>query len=230
MLGVQQSHPCSCLAGQGVSPSSGRAVASVKTGKRRSTALIMQAAAEQVAAAQPQQQQPSPTQFLRPHLLKLAAYTPIEPFEILSARYGKSPQDIVKLDANENPYGPPPEVLEALANMPFPHIYPDPETRRLRAALAEWNDIPKEHLLVRSTMCGCDAASTLACDHRHKHNSKTAHSSKALPHAHAFSPNEQEPFGLCLNLKIIGCPATKQGCCTPAVQMAANAASQQHLF
>jgi hypothetical protein len=107
-----------------------------------------QAAPPAPAQAPPQQQQPSPTQFLRPHLLKLAAYTPIEPFEILSARYGRAPQDIVKLDANENPYGPPPEVAAALGSMPFPHIYPDPESRRLRAALAEWNDIPKEHLLV----------------------------------------------------------------------------------
>ena len=89
------------------------------------------------------------TQFLRPHLLKLAAYTPIEPFEILSARYGRQPEDIVKLDANENPYGPPPEVRAALANMPFPHVYPDPETRRLRKALSDMNDIPMEHLLVR---------------------------------------------------------------------------------
>jgi histidinol-phosphate aminotransferase len=112
----------------------------------------MQAAAEQVAAPPAEQQQPSPTQFLRPHLLKLAPYTPIEPFEVLSARYGRSPQDIVKLDANENPYGPPPEVLEALAKMPFPHIYPDPETRRLRAALAEWNNVPAEHLLVSAAV------------------------------------------------------------------------------
>eukprot|EP00775_Hariotina_reticulata_P002731 gene2731-3028_t len=37
--------------------------------------------------------------------------------------------------------------------MPFPHIYPDPETRRLRKALAEWNDIPMENLLVG---CGAD--------------------------------------------------------------------------
>lgn len=123
----------------------------------------MQAAAEQMAAAPAppaQQQQPSATQFLRPHLLKLAPYTPIEPFEILSARYGRSPQDIVKLDANENPYGPPPEVLEALAKMPFPHIYPDPETRRLRAALAEWNDIPAEHLLV--SVLACSTCASLA--------------------------------------------------------------------
>lgn len=86
--------------------------------------------------------------FLRPHLLKLAPYTPIEPFEILSAKYGRKPQDIIKLDANENPYGPPPEVREAMANMPFPHIYPDPETRRLREALSKMHNIPMEYLLV----------------------------------------------------------------------------------
>jgi histidinol-phosphate aminotransferase len=92
----------------------------------------------------------TPTSFLRPHMLKLAAYTPIEPFEILSARFGRKPEDIIKLDANENPYGPPPEVRQALADMPFPHVYPDPETRRLRQALAQLNDIPAEHLLVRT--------------------------------------------------------------------------------
>ena len=86
--------------------------------------------------------------FIRPHLLKLAAYTPIEPFEILSAKLGRRPQDIVKLDANENPYGPPPEVLQALGSMSFPNIYPDPETRQLRKALADWNGVPMEHLLV----------------------------------------------------------------------------------
>jgi histidinol-phosphate aminotransferase len=95
--------------------------------------------------------------FIRPHLRKLKAYTPIEPFEVLSKKLGKSPKDIVKLDANENPYGPPPEVLEALGNMQFPNIYPDPETRALRKALADWQDVPMEHLLVRSLLrnhCG----------------------------------------------------------------------------
>ncbi|KAF8072423.1 HISN6B [Scenedesmus sp. PABB004] len=111
------------------------------------------AAQQQPAAAPPGGAPPAPTAFLRKHLLQLAPYTPIEPFEILSARYGRAPGDIVKLDANENPYGPPPEVREALAAMPFPHIYPDPETRRLRAALAEWTGVPMEHLLVG---CGAD--------------------------------------------------------------------------
>lgn len=33
--------------------------------------------------------------FLRPHLLKLKAYTPIEPFEILAHKLGREPKDIV---------------------------------------------------------------------------------------------------------------------------------------
>lgn len=70
------------------------------------------------------------------------------PFEVLSAQLGRSPQEIVKLDANENPYGPPPEVLAALGSMEFPNIYPDPESRRLREALAQWHGVPMEHLLV----------------------------------------------------------------------------------
>jgi hypothetical protein len=88
--------------------------------------------------------------YIRPHLRQLAAYTPIEPFEVLSARLGRRPEDIVKLDANENPYGPPPEVRQALGAMPFPNIYPDPETRRLRGALADLHSVPAENLLVRA--------------------------------------------------------------------------------
>uniref|UniRef100_A0A7S0V7D7 histidinol-phosphate transaminase n=1 Tax=Polytomella parva TaxID=51329 RepID=A0A7S0V7D7_9CHLO len=95
----------------------------------------------------------SGAQLLRPHILKLAPYTPIEPFEVLSKRYGREPQDIIKLDANENPYGPPPEVRKALQDMPFPHIYPDPETRMLREKLAEENNVSKDNILVG---CGAD--------------------------------------------------------------------------
>ena len=96
------------------SRSSKRAASQSAAAKQR---MWMAAAAQASGAAAPAAQQqvaaasaPPPSPFLRSHLLKLAPYTPIEPFEILSAKLGRRPEEIVKLDANENPYGPPPEV------------------------------------------------------------------------------------------------------------------------
>lgn len=74
-------------------------------------------------------------------------YTPIEPFEVLSARLGLPPEKIVKLDANENPYGPSPLARQALAELPFAHIYPDPESRALRQALSAFTGLSMEYLL-----------------------------------------------------------------------------------
>ncbi|GAA0141295.1 transaminase [Lithospermum erythrorhizon] len=91
--------------------------------------------------------------FIRKHLRNLSPYQPILPFEVLSTRLGRKPEDIIKLDANENPYGPPPEVFEALGSMKFPYIYPDPETRRLRAALADDCGLEAEYILAG---CGAD--------------------------------------------------------------------------
>jgi len=87
---------------------------------------------------------------VRKHLESLPPYTPIEPFEVLSARIGREPSQIVKLDANENPYGPLSVVREALANMEFPHIYPDPESRALRKSLAKFTGVDEEYLLAGS--------------------------------------------------------------------------------
>jgi histidinol-phosphate aminotransferase len=82
------------------------------------------------------------------HIQNLPPYTPIEPFDVLSERIGRAPEEIVKLDANENPYGMSPRAQAALAELPFGHIYPDPESRALRAALAEFTQTPAENLLV----------------------------------------------------------------------------------
>jgi histidinol-phosphate aminotransferase len=87
---------------------------------------------------------------IRAHLESLPPYIPIEPFEVLSARIGREPSQIVKLDANENPYGILPAVRKALAEMDFPHIYPDPESRALRNSLAEFTGVDEEYLLAGS--------------------------------------------------------------------------------
>ena len=84
---------------------------------------------------------------LNPHLADLEEYAPIEPFEVLSTRLGIPAERIVKLDANENPYGPVPAVAEALARHPHFHIYPDPRQSMLRDALGAFIGVPAAHIL-----------------------------------------------------------------------------------
>ncbi|MCP4418253.1 MAG: histidinol-phosphate transaminase [Chloroflexi bacterium] len=85
--------------------------------------------------------------FIRPEIAEMEAYAPIVPFDVLSARLGRKPEEIVKLDANENPYGPSPKALQALQNGRYYHIYPDPESNQLRNALSSYVNVPKERLL-----------------------------------------------------------------------------------
>jgi histidinol-phosphate aminotransferase len=84
---------------------------------------------------------------IRPTIATMEPYTPIFPFEVLAARLGRAPDDIIKLDANENPYGTSPQVLEALASLRDAHIYPDPESHVLREALADFAGVPADLVL-----------------------------------------------------------------------------------
>jgi histidinol-phosphate aminotransferase len=86
-------------------------------------------------------------QFVRPDIVEMKPYTPIVPFEVLSARLGRRSEEIVKLDANENPYGPSPKALAALASGTYFHIYPDPEANELREALSQYVGVPKARLM-----------------------------------------------------------------------------------
>jgi histidinol-phosphate aminotransferase len=89
----------------------------------------------------------TPENFLRPHIREMEPYTPILPFDVLSEQLGFPVNQIIKLDANENPYGAIPAVAEALATLPFVHIYPDPESRQLRRAIAAFTNVPFENIL-----------------------------------------------------------------------------------
>ena len=85
---------------------------------------------------------------IRANVATLKPYTPILPFEVLSTQLGLSPYHIIKLDANENPYGASPLVAQRLAEAPYLHIYPDPESRELRAALADYVGVEADYLMV----------------------------------------------------------------------------------
>jgi len=97
---------------------------------------------------------PIGSNFIRPEIAGLEPYTPILPLDVLATRLGLPIEQLVKLDANENPYGPSPRALAAMAggHRPMVHIYPDPEHTRLRAALADYTGQPVERIL-----CGAGA-------------------------------------------------------------------------
>ncbi|HEY8490353.1 MAG TPA: histidinol-phosphate transaminase [Dehalococcoidia bacterium] len=104
--------------------------------------------------------QPDPLRLVRRALRGLEPYEPVEPVEVLAERLGVPRDRIVKLDGNENPYGPSPRVLEALARAGSYHIYPDPDQRAVRRALAEYTGAPEEMIVAGN---GSDEIIDLLC-------------------------------------------------------------------
>jgi histidinol-phosphate aminotransferase len=89
----------------------------------------------------------NPENFLRRHIRAMEPYTPILPFDVLSEQLGIPADQIIKLDANENPYGPIPAVADALSQLSYVHIYPDPESRLLRQKIATYAGVPFENIV-----------------------------------------------------------------------------------
>jgi histidinol-phosphate aminotransferase len=84
---------------------------------------------------------------IRPELVTMKGYNPIEPTEVLSRQAELPSHEVIKLDGNENPYGCSPKVYQALATYPYYHNYPDPEQRELRKALEEYTGLGRRHIV-----------------------------------------------------------------------------------
>ncbi len=88
---------------------------------------------------------------LRPHLARLPGYAPVVPLADRARQAGLDPQDCLKLDANESPYGIHPRVREALsralAEPSFGSIYPDPNQTLLREALSRYTGVEPEMII-----------------------------------------------------------------------------------
>ena len=85
---------------------------------------------------------------VQPHLLDLAPYEAVEPPESMARRAGMPESELVKLNANENPYGPSPKVAEALANLHRAHLYPDPAQTVAREALSGFIGLDPAHIVI----------------------------------------------------------------------------------
>ncbi|MBI5947645.1 MAG: histidinol-phosphate transaminase [Chloroflexi bacterium] len=87
-----------------------------------------------------------PLTLLRPDLDQLEEYVPVQPLDVLAREIGLPVERLVKLDANENLYGPIPEVVEAITHADL-HIYPDPGQAALREAIAGYAGVRPEQVV-----------------------------------------------------------------------------------
>ena len=81
------------------------------------------------------------------HIRGLDVYQGVEPVEVMAERAGIPPEKIIRLNGNENPYGPSPAVAKALADFPNFNHYPDPEQRQLRQALSGYVGVDPERII-----------------------------------------------------------------------------------
>ncbi len=82
-----------------------------------------------------------------PYIERLVPYVPGKPVEELERELGI--KNALKLASNENPMGPSPRALEAIAkHLPETHRYPDAAAFRLRERLAAHHDIAMDEIIV----------------------------------------------------------------------------------
>ena len=84
---------------------------------------------------------------IRPHLVDIKTYDPVEPPEALAEQAGIPEDRVIKLNANENPFGASPRAVDAVASVSL-HVYPDPLQRRMRQSLGEYCGIDSECVIV----------------------------------------------------------------------------------
>lgn len=82
----------------------------------------------------------------RKELEQLSCYVPGKPLEEVMESYGLT--KVVKLASNENPLGPSPLAIEAIRReAPHVNLYPDPEARALKRALAQELGVDPQQIL-----------------------------------------------------------------------------------
>jgi len=85
---------------------------------------------------------------VRRHLAAMPGYKPMDPIDVVARELGVSEEQIVKLDGNENPYGPSPKVAEALRGFGYYHLYPDPDQRRVREVVADYVGVKASQIVM----------------------------------------------------------------------------------
>ena len=81
-------------------------------------------------------------------IAEMDEYVPISTPEVLARRLGLHPDQIIKLDGNENPYGCSPRVRRALAEYDGFQRYPDPLQQEIRSLLSIYLGTKAESIML----------------------------------------------------------------------------------
>jgi len=87
---------------------------------------------------------------IRPELVAFGGYVASKSPEAVAAKAKVSVDGIIKLDANENPYGCSPKVRQALSAFPYYNIYPDASQTELRKLFQGYVGVGAEHIVAGS--------------------------------------------------------------------------------
>src|SRR5262245_36232785 len=85
---------------------------------------------------------------IRPEVARVEAYIPGESLDAFSARTGVPVERLIKLNSNESPYPPTPQVAEALGAFRQYNLYPDPDAPALITDLAAYVGVDRQYLVV----------------------------------------------------------------------------------
>ena len=87
---------------------------------------------------------------IRPELAAFGGYVASKSPEAIAAKAKVSVDGVIKLDANENPYGCSPRVRQALSAFPYFNIYPDASQAELRKLFQNYTGVDAKYIVAGS--------------------------------------------------------------------------------
>jgi len=84
------------------------------------------------------------------HLASITSYIGVKPLEVIAKELNIPVTEIIKLDGNENPYEPLPEVIAALCSLKNISFYPDTLSSNLIQILAKKENLDANNFIISS--------------------------------------------------------------------------------
>ena len=90
---------------------------------------------------------PDVRDLLLPHIRQLKTYDGLDPMEVMAQQAGIPLEQVIRLNGNENPFGPSPEVVTALGGFQHYNHYPERHQRKLKEVLSDYLGAPANQIV-----------------------------------------------------------------------------------